>query len=160
MMWWQYIMADPKGNKLFVNVSASLARKRLKGFGHGVRKVQSAGKNEALIIHTAIGRHLEELETKFADVGCSSDDSDLGEPIESLRNIGPTSAAWLREIGVFTKPDLERLGAVVVYRLVKQRQPNTSLNLLWAMAAGLAEMDWRDLTDGDKQRLLLELDED
>ena len=60
----------------------------------------------------------------------------------------------------FTRADLERLGPVVTFQLVKQRQGNTSLNLLWAMAAGLAEMDWRELTDGDKQRLLLELDED
>jgi hypothetical protein len=54
-------MADPEGDKLCVNLSASQTRRRLKGFGHGVRKVQSAGRNQATIIHTAIGRHLEEL---------------------------------------------------------------------------------------------------
>jgi hypothetical protein len=32
-------MPDPKGNKLFVNLGASQARRRIKGFGHGVRKV-------------------------------------------------------------------------------------------------------------------------
>ena len=71
-------MGDPKGDKVYVNVSASQARRRLKGFGHGVRKVQSAGKNQAVIIHTATGRHLEELATKFADVRCASHDG-LGE---------------------------------------------------------------------------------
>ena len=65
-------MADPKGDKLFVNLAASQVRRRLKGFGHGVRKVQSAGRNRALIIHTAAGRHLAELEDKFADVGCAT----------------------------------------------------------------------------------------
>lgn len=65
-------MADPNGNKLFVNLGASEARRRLKGFGHGVRKVQSAGRNQAVIIHTATGRHLQELENKFVDVGFSS----------------------------------------------------------------------------------------
>jgi DNA transformation protein len=35
-------MPDPKGDKLFVNVGASQARRRLKDFGHGVRKVQTA----------------------------------------------------------------------------------------------------------------------
>lgn len=65
-------MSDPKGFHLYVNVSASQARKRLKGFGHGVRKVQSAGKNQAVVVHTATGRNLQELEAKFADVGCSS----------------------------------------------------------------------------------------
>jgi len=61
-------MPDLKGDKLFVNLSASQARRRLKGFGHGVRKVQSAGRSQAVIIHTATGRHLEELENRFADV--------------------------------------------------------------------------------------------
>lgn len=55
-------MADPKGDHLYVNLSASQVRRRLKGFGHGVRKIQSAGKNRAVIIHTATGQHLRELE--------------------------------------------------------------------------------------------------
>ena len=42
-------MADPKNAKLFVNLGASQARRRLKGFGHGVRKVETAGNNQALI---------------------------------------------------------------------------------------------------------------
>lgn len=46
-------MADPKGTYLFVNLSASQTRKRLAGFGHGVRKIHSAGRNQAVIIHTA-----------------------------------------------------------------------------------------------------------
>lgn len=53
-------------------------------------------------------------------------------PIENPRNLGPSSTAWLAAIGVHTKCDLQRLGPVLVYRLVKQRQPKTSLNLLWA----------------------------
>ncbi len=62
-------MPEPKGDKMFVNLGASKVRRRLKGFGHGVRKVQSAGRNKAVIIHTATGRHLAELELQFADVG-------------------------------------------------------------------------------------------
>ena len=70
-------MNEPKGEKLFVNLGATQARRRLKGFGRGVRKVHSGGRNQAVIIHTATGRHLEELETLFADVGFSSKESDL-----------------------------------------------------------------------------------
>ena len=55
-------------NKLYVNLSASQVRKRLKGFGHGVKKVQTAGKNRAVIFHTATGQHLRELEGLLADV--------------------------------------------------------------------------------------------
>jgi DNA transformation protein and related proteins len=65
-------MPDPKGDNLVVNLGASQTRRRLKGFGHGIRKVQAAGRGQAVIIHTATGRHLQELEAKFADVGFAS----------------------------------------------------------------------------------------
>jgi DNA transformation protein and related proteins len=64
-------MADPKGDKLYVNLGASQTRRRLRGFGHGVRKIQTAGRNQAVVIHTATGRHLDELKAQFADVGWS-----------------------------------------------------------------------------------------
>lgn len=146
-------MPDLKGHKLFVNVSPSEARRRLKGFGHGVRKVQSAGRNQAVIIHTATGRHLSELETKFSDVGFSSVEGDLNEPIENLRNLGPTSGAWLREVGIRTISDLDRLGPALAYRLVREKQPKASLNLLWALAAGLGDRNWTELSEEEKERL-------
>jgi hypothetical protein len=152
-------MADPKGDKLYVNLGASQARRRLKGFGHGVRKVQSAGRNQAVIIHTATGRHLRELEAKFADVGTSNREHDLSDPISNLPNLGPTSAAWLREAGIQTVADLERLGPVAAYRLVKERQPQARLNLIWALEAGLLGKDWKELTDQEKERLQQELQE-
>ncbi len=74
-------------------------------------------------------------------------------PIESLRNLGPKSGQWLREAGITTIAELERLGPVVVYRLVKQHQPKASLNLLWAMVAGLKGRDWRELSEATKERL-------
>ena len=152
-------MPDPKGSLLFVNLGASQTRKRLKGFGHGVRKVQSAGRNQAAIIHTATGRHLKELEAVFADVGFSNTENDLAQPIDNLPNLGPTSVSWLRDAGIRTITDLERFGPVVAYRLVKNRQPAASLNLLWAIEAGLLGKDWRKLSEEDKSRLKTELEE-
>lgn len=146
-------MPDPKGSRLYVNLGPSQARRRLKGFGHGVRKVQSAGRNQAVIVHTATGRHLKELEAKFADVGFSSTESELFEPIENLRNLGPASAAWLREVGITTIAELTRVGPAAAYSLVKTKQPKASLNLLWALAAGLLDLDWRELSDEEKDRL-------
>jgi DNA transformation protein and related proteins len=61
-------MTEIKGQRLYVCLSASQVRQRLKGFGHGVRKIQSAGKNRAVVIHTATGEHLEELRAVFGDV--------------------------------------------------------------------------------------------
>lgn len=55
-------------DSLYVNLGASQTRKRLKGHGFGVRKVQTAGKGRAVIIHTATGGHLQQLRSVFADV--------------------------------------------------------------------------------------------
>ena len=153
-------MTKTTTDKLYVNLSASQTRKRLKGFGHGVKKVEAAGRNQAVIMHTATGGHLEELESLFADVMPSKSQEELGIPVENLRNLGHRSAAWLREINVHTRSDLERLGPVFAYRLVKQRQPNTSLNLLWAMAGALADRDWRELSTNEKAKLRRKVDDD
>ena len=79
-------MPDLNG-KLFVNLGASQARRRLKGFGHGVRKVETAGSNKAVIIHTATGQHLRQLQAKFADVGFSETEIVVVEPIIAFDKI-------------------------------------------------------------------------
>jgi len=154
-----FLVGQPKGQMLFVNLGASQARRRLKGFGHGVRQVQSAGRNRATIVHTATGRHLKELEAKFSDVGFSNTENDLGEPIDNLPNLGPTSAAWLREAGVKTITDLERIGPVAAYRRTKQKHPEATWNLLWALEAGLLGKDWREISAAEKRRLRSELEQ-
>lgn len=57
-----------KGHRLHVMLGASQVRRRLKGLGFGVRKVESAGRGEAVIVHTATGQHLRELQAVFRDV--------------------------------------------------------------------------------------------
>ncbi len=83
----------------------------------------------------------------------------MTHPIESLLNIGPKSSRWLRDAGINTITDLEQIGPVAAYRLVKQRQPKASCNLLWALEAGLKGRDWRELPESTKQRLRREVDE-
>jgi hypothetical protein len=61
-------MTAVKGERLHVGLGASQVRRRLKGLGFGVRKVESAGRGEAVIIHTATGQHLRELRSIFQDV--------------------------------------------------------------------------------------------
>jgi DNA transformation protein and related proteins len=56
------------GKQLDVDLGASEVRRRLKGHGFGVRKVETAGKNRAVIIHTATGEQLRKLESLFYDV--------------------------------------------------------------------------------------------
>ena len=151
-------MTKPATDKLLVNLSASQTRKRLKGHGFGVRRVEAVGNNQSVIVHTATGGHFQELKSLFADATPSGSHDDLGIPVENLRNLGPTSADWLREIGVGTRAELERLGPVLAYQLVKERHPNISLNLLWAMVAALTDRDWRQLSGEEKKRLLAEVD--
>jgi len=63
-----HVMRRPAQHKLLVNLGASQTRRRLKGFGHGVRRVSTDGKGKSVIFHTATGQHLRELEALFADV--------------------------------------------------------------------------------------------
>ncbi len=83
---------------------------------------------------------------------------DDGSPIESLRNLGAKSGFWLRSVGIETTGELKRLGPAIAFRLVKQRYPHVSHNLLWAMAAGLKGQDWRELDDQAKLKLLKDVE--
>jgi hypothetical protein len=148
-------------SKLYVNLGASQVRKRLKGHGFGVRQVQAADRNRSVILHTATGQHLRELRALFRDVLGEEVTAYPGEiPLANLRNLGPASAAWLHEIGVHNRADLERVGPLTAWRLVRQNQPTVSLNLLWSLVAALQDIDWRDLPEAEKVRLKQKLRED
>lgn len=54
-------MPPINGQRLLVNLGASQVRKRLKGHGWGVRQIQSVGKQQSVVIHTATGTHLQRL---------------------------------------------------------------------------------------------------
>ena len=58
-------MPDIKGYRLYVKLGAAQVRKRLKGIGYGVRKVETAGRGQAVIIHTATGDHRRKLCAMF-----------------------------------------------------------------------------------------------
>jgi hypothetical protein len=61
----------------------------------------------------------------------------------------------LAEAGVHTAGELRSLGAARAYLRVKSLRPKSaSLNLLWAIAAGLEDRDWRELTKAEKASLL------
>ena len=64
----------------------------------------------------------------------------------------------LAEAGIRTLDELKMLGAVKAYARVKSLRPKSAtLNLLWALAAGLEDRDWRDLSKDEKDVLLEEL---
>lgn len=147
-----------RGQRLYVNLSAAAARERLRGRGLGVRKVHSGGRNQAVVIHTAEGRHLEQLRDVFADVGSAETEAGLGTPIQNLRHLGATAAGWLREVDIRTIEELRRIGPAAALERVRQRQPQCGLSLLWALAAGLQGREPKDLTDEERTHLQQELD--
>jgi len=83
-------------------------------------------------------------------------DGSLGRTMsEKIRNIGPKSAAWLRQVGVRTQEDLARLGSVEAFMKVKRAGFKPSLNLLYALEGALANCHWAELPDERKSALLL-----
>jgi DNA transformation protein and related proteins len=61
-------MKEFEGERLYVALGTSQVRRQLKGHGFGVRMVYNDGKNRAVIIHTATGEDLRELEDFFREV--------------------------------------------------------------------------------------------
>ncbi len=74
---------------------------------------------------------------------------------EKIRNIGPKSAAWLRQVGVRTQDDLTHLGSVEAFMKVKRAGFKPSLNLLYALEGALANCHWAELPDERKTALVL-----
>jgi DNA transformation protein len=72
----------------------------------------------------------------------------------SIKNMGPKSSVWLREIGIDTLEDLEAIGAVEAYRRLKAARPTeVTLNALWGMQAALLNIHWNMLTPEMKAEL-------
>ena len=75
-----------------------------------------------------------------------------------MRNIGPKSAAWLRQVGLRTQADIIAAGPVDAFMRVKRAGFRPSLNLLYSMAGALADCHWTDLDEADKQALIADLE--
>ena len=75
-----------------------------------------------------------------------------------MKNIGPRSRQWLAEIGIYTIRDLRNAGSIPTYKILKERYPQkVSLNLLWGLEAAIRDMDWRELSETDKDELKQQL---
>jgi len=72
-----------------------------------------------------------------------------------VKNIGPVSRRWLAEVGVESLADLEALGPITTYRLIRSmRGGKVSLNLLWALVGALEGLDSRQLSQARKDEYL------
>ncbi|MFN8109694.1 MAG: TfoX/Sxy family protein [Thermoleophilia bacterium] len=82
-----------------------------------------------------------------------------GPSTAEMRNIGPTSATWLAEVGIHTPEQLRRTGAVEAYRMVKAWRPwDVTLILLWALEGAIRDVDWMDVSPERRLELRREVE--
>ncbi len=75
-----------------------------------------------------------------------------------MRNIGPKSAAWLRQVGLRTQDDLVAVGSVEAFMRVKRAGFRPSLNLLYALEGALLDCHWQQLPEERRGELLVAYD--
>ena len=73
---------------------------------------------------------------------------------DKLRNIGPKSAAWLRQVGLRTRADLAAVGTVDAFMRVKRAGFKPSLNLLYAIEGALCDCHWQEVPDARRGELV------
>ncbi len=79
----------------------------------------------------------------------------MSEP-GSLRNIGPKSAAWLRQVGLHSAEDVVAAGAVEAFVRIRRAGFRPSLNLLYALEGALRDCHWHDVPDARRRQLVAE----
>ena len=73
-----------------------------------------------------------------------------------LRNIGPKSAAWLRQVGLRTEADLVAIGPVEAYMRVRRAGFKPTLNLLYSLEGALTDRHWQEVPEARRQQLAQE----
>ena len=82
-------------------------------------------------------------------------DESLNE-LQSLKNIGASSAEKLLDIGISSRAQLDELGAVTVFQRLRQRYP-VSMTMLWALQGAILDLPYYLLPCEMKDELLHEL---
>ncbi|MCB1554813.1 MAG: TfoX/Sxy family protein [Xanthomonadales bacterium] len=75
-----------------------------------------------------------------------------------LPNVGPKSAAWLRQVGIHSEEGLREAGAVEAFMKVRRAGFKASLNLLYALEGALVGCHWQKLPPERRSELLLAVD--
>jgi TfoX C-terminal domain len=73
--------------------------------------------------------------------------------ISEMKNLGPKSTEVLAKIGVHTKDDLEKIGAVDCYLMLKNQGYNINLNMLYALESALLNININHLSNDIKLHL-------
>ena len=67
------------------------------------------------------------------------------EGLGRLINLGPTSAGWLKAVGISNLDDLKSHDPVDLYATLKHRGYPASLNLVYAIRAAIMGIHWTAL---------------
>ena len=71
-----------------------------------------------------------------------------------LRNIGPKSAAWLRQVGLRSLEDVAAIGAVDAFMKVRRAGFKPSLNLLYSLEGAIQDCHWQEVPEARRTELV------
>ncbi len=75
-----------------------------------------------------------------------------------LRNIGPKSAAQLRQVGVRHLDDLRAIGSLEAFVKLKRAGFKPTLNLLYSLEGALLDCHWQAIPEERRSALVLAAD--
>ncbi len=73
---------------------------------------------------------------------------------EKMRNIGPKSAAWLRQVGLRSLHEISDIGVVEAFMKVRRAGFKPSLNLLYALEGAVLDCHWQEVPDTRRTELV------
>lgn len=73
---------------------------------------------------------------------------------EKMRNIGPKSAAWLRQVGLRSLDEIAAIGTVEAFMKVRRAGFKPSLNLLYALEGAVLDCHWQEVPDARRTELV------
>ena len=73
---------------------------------------------------------------------------------DKLPNVGPKSAAWLRQVGIRTQAELAETGAVAAFVKIRRAGFKPSLNLLYSLEGALQDCHWQEVPEARRNELV------
>lgn len=70
--------------------------------------------------------------------------------IQSMRNLGPVSERMLNSVNIYTRSDLEKVGAQGAFKLMQDKGLKPSKNALYAMIGALSDKSWFEVVKAIK----------
>ena len=74
--------------------------------------------------------------------------------MQKMRNIGPKSAAWLRQVGLRSLEEITAIGTVEAFMKVRRAGFKPSLNLLYALEGAILDCHWQEIPDARRSALV------